>query len=63
VQAGGCGEHSFTKVRFTSAESPAGRTAHVDGKYLHVHLRPATRITLELGMDLLANDPSYAPPW
>ena len=63
VQAGGCGEHSFTKVRFTSADEPKGRTARVDGKYLHVHLRPATRITLELGMDLLANDPSYAPPW
>lgn len=39
------------------------RVVAVNGKHLGVRLAPGTGVTLDLGMERFANDPSYALPW
>jgi hypothetical protein len=39
------------------------RVVPVNDKHLCVRLAPGTGVTLELGMERFANDPSYALPW
>ncbi|MBI2942244.1 MAG: hypothetical protein HYY04_17585 [Chloroflexi bacterium] len=41
----------------------ASQMLAVEDKYLRVRLRPASQITLELGMHRFVNRPSYAFPW
>ena len=77
VQAGAFGEHQFTAVTYRARraggpESPylAGPTVVpseekrlvVDDRWLQVHMRPASCVTLELGMKRFAHQPSYALP-
>ena len=77
LQAGAFGEHQFTEVKYRvrQAGGPershlAGRTAVpaeekrvvVDGRWLQAHMRPASQITLDLGMKRFVHRPSYALP-
>ncbi|MBI2502829.1 MAG: hypothetical protein HYW07_06310 [Candidatus Latescibacteria bacterium] len=39
------------------------RVVEVNAKHFCVRLAPGTGVTLELGMERFANDPSYALPW
>jgi hypothetical protein len=61
VQAGAYGEHQFTSLTFTRGGEvislPLGQSA------LEVDLPPGTEITLDLGLERLANNPSYRFPW
>ena len=78
LQAGGFGEHRFNSASYTvrTSEYPgaigsyaapeAGMKTHkvpIQDKHLHVHLPPATEISLDLEMDRFVNRPSYALPW
>ncbi len=78
IQAGGFGEHRFESVRYPvrSSDYPASQHAYASptleshlhtqslgSKYLHVHLPPATEITLDLAMARYVNEPSYGLPW
>ena len=53
VQAGAYGEHSFTEVSAGDAGS------RIDGHRFEVLLEPGSGGTLEIGMDLFANPPSF----
>lgn len=78
VQAGGFAEHRFLKAAYSERTSeypgPVGtktwpplttecREKVIDDAHVHVHLAPATQITLELSTARFANEPSYALPW
>lgn len=64
VQAGGMAEHRFTTVRQPPDRRGAKPEAiEVDAPYLHVVLPPATRMTMELGMQRYVNAPTAKLPW
>lgn len=79
IQAGGLGEHHFVSAQYETRASewpgeigtytaPTLETeSHltpVNGCYMQINLPPATRITLDLAMRLMANKPSYQhTPW
>ncbi len=77
VQSGAYGEHRFTVAAYQapqdsedhgtrrsgSAVAPtAERRLAVNGPWLQVHMRPASQITLELGMERFVHQPSLASP-
>lgn len=57
LQAGAFGEHRFTTIR------QQHDSRDVNGKIVHVRLRPGARGRLEIGMARYAHRPSYARPW
>jgi hypothetical protein len=57
LQAGAFGEHRFTAIR------QQHDSTDVNGKLVHVRLRPGARGRLEIGMVRYAQRPSYARPW
>lgn len=58
IQAGAFGEHSFTEVTDTGADT----TNPVNATHLRVVLPPGRSVDLKLGMRRYVNNPSYAPP-
>ncbi|MDB5077181.1 MAG: hypothetical protein JWO42_3360 [Chloroflexi bacterium] len=78
VQAGAFGEHHFVRahydVRRSDYPGPIGSygppdlhaekcSIAVDNKHLHVHLPPATQVTIDLELSRFKNTPSAALPW
>lgn len=57
VQAGGFGEHQFTRA------DDGQRVQSLDTKWLPVRLQPGAVARLELGMRLYVNPPTYATPF
>ena len=57
LQAGAFGEHRFTAIR------QQHDSTDVNGKLVHVRLRPGARGRLEIGMVRYAQRPTYARPW
>ena len=77
IQAGAYGEHCFTTAAYqapqdiqarlpehpgTVAVPTAEKRLAVNGPWLRVHLRPASQITLDLGMERLAREASLGLP-
>ena len=61
IQSGSFAEHEFTGARL---EDEAGEDQHleVNDRYLQVHLGPAARAHLHLGLTRFAHRPSYEFP-
>ncbi len=74
VQGGAFGEHRFAGARWDGLESEypggiseyaepevraRGEETRIDAARFQVRLRPGTRITLDLGTELFANQPAY----
>jgi hypothetical protein len=63
VQAGGLGEHRFTRVRWGAPDGPPAGSRRLRDRHLLVRLPPQTRVRLELGLRRFAQDPTYRLPW
>lgn len=78
LQAGGLAEHRFTTVRYAERQSAypgkaeqdaveplqlSERRLTINGKRFQVDLPPGHQITLEIGLQRLAQPPSYSQPW
>ena len=58
VQAGGYGEHRFTRI-----ERPDRPTTSLDTDQLRIVLAGRSSLTCTLGLDRYVEDPTYAFPW
>jgi len=77
IQAGAYGEHRFTTAAYQAPQDAPVRPVEypgtvavlavekqlaVNGPWLRVHLRPASQVALDLGMERLVSSPSLALP-
>jgi hypothetical protein len=63
LQAGAFGEHRFTDVAVRRGGANGKVSADAAGSRLHLALKPASALTLRIGMQRHVNRPTYAEPW
>jgi hypothetical protein len=65
VQAGGYGEHRFTRAAFRELRGGQAEMVHreVEDAYIEVDLPPGADLTLELEMRRFVHAPGYRLPW
>ena len=62
IQAGACGEHTFTDATPDESSGDAAVPVSVDSKHLRVRLGPGAQGRLRVGMGRFAHRPSYEQP-
>jgi len=63
IQAGGFGEHRFTKAEARDADGKLLQSVPLADKWLSVRLGPSAGARFVLSMDRYVNKPSYDTPW
>ncbi len=63
IQAGGFGEHCFTKAEVFDADDQVVRSTLLNGKWLPVQLDMGSGAKLRLTMKRYHSAPTYATPW